>query len=605
MKDILIVLKYALKYKKLAFINLVLNLVGTFFALFSFTLIIPFLQILFKQIEPVTTLKPFEFSGEGVEHFFNYHLSNIIAEQGELQALITVCVVMIVATLLKVFFSYSATFFMAPVMNGTVRDFQTQVYNKILDLPLSYFSGEKKGDIMARASVDINEIKHTVTQFLSVAVSSPITLIIFSAYLTFMSPSLTVFVIIFLPIVGYIIGKIGNSLKKSSIQGQQKSGEILTAIEETLGGLRIVKAFNAEKYVSKKYNAITNEYYKLMNKVARKNSLSSPVSEFLGTIVIITIIIYGGNLVLGDESSISGAVFITYIIVFSQILTPAKALSRAFYAVKKGAASIERVNHILFAENKIEEAETPINIDGFGSEIEYRNVSFKYENDYVLKNINLTIKKGQTVALVGQSGSGKSTLADLLPRFYDIQEGEILIDGINIKDLSIKSLRNLMGNVNQEAILFNDSIYENISFGTKDSNLESITNAAKIANADGFIKKTENHYQTNIGDRGSKLSGGQRQRLSIARAVLKNPPIMILDEATSALDTESEKLVQDALNNLMVNRTSVVIAHRLSTIKNADIICVMSDGEIIEKGVHEELITLKGTYTKLHDLQMS
>ncbi len=604
MKDILTVLKYALKYKKYAFINLGFNIISIFLALFSFTLIVPFLQILFKQSELVTDYQVFEFSIKGLEHSFNYFLSTIILEYGELQALITVSIIMIISTLFKSIFAYLASFFMAPVMNGTVRDFQKKVYDKILELPLSYFSGEKKGDIMSRASVDIQEIKFTVTSFLEVAVKDPITIIFFLTYLIFTSPGLTLFVIIFLPVVGIVIGKIGKSLKRNSMKGQKKSGEILTTIEETLGGLRVIKAFNAEKFVTQKYSFLIAEFYRIMNKVTRRNSLSNPVSEFLGTSVIVTIIIFGGSLVLGKESTLTGASFITYIVVFSQILTPAKSLSRAYYSVKKGAASIERVNHILNAENNIKEKQNPIKISEFNSKIEFKNVSFKYAEDYVLKNINLIVNKGETVALVGQSGSGKSTLVDLLPRFYDIEEGEILIDGINIKELSIRSLRALMGNVNQEAVLFNDTISANISFGTENVGNSEIETAAKIANAHNFIEKTENKYQTNIGDRGGKLSGGQRQRLSIARAVLKNPPILILDEATSALDTESEKLVQDALNNLMKNRTSIVIAHRLSTVKYADKICVLQNGKIIEKGKHNELIEKNGTYKKLHDLQM-
>lgn len=604
MKDIIVVLRYALKYKKYGAINLVLNLFSTVFALFSFTLIIPFLQILFKQADLVTQYQGFEFSTKSIAYNFNYYLSKIIIEQGELNALIAVSLIMITSTLLKTLLSYLAGYFMAPVMNGTVRDFQNKIYDKILELPLSYFSDEKKGDIMSRASVDIQEIKFTVTSFLDVVVKDPITIIFFLIFLIFTSPSLTMFVIIFIPVIGFLIGKIGKSLKRSSMKGQIKSGEILSTIEETLGGLRIIKAFNAESFVKQRYYILVDALYKIMNKVTRRNSLSTPVSEFLGTTVIVIIIIFGGSLVLGQESSLTGSQFITYIVVFSQILTPAKSLSKAYYSVKKGAASIERVNHVLNAKNNITQVANPKHIHEFNSKIEFRNVSFKYSENYVLKNINLTIEKGKTVALVGQSGSGKSTLVDLLSRFYDISEGEILIDGENIKDLYIKDLRSLMGNVNQEAILFNNSIFDNIAFGSEIAEEEKIMNAAKVANAHDFIMETENLYQTNIGDRGNKLSGGQRQRLSIARAVLKNPPILILDEATSALDTESEKLVQDALDNLMKNRTSIVIAHRLSTVKNADLICVMRAGEIIERGVHEELIKLNGNYKNLHDLQM-
>ncbi len=442
-----------------------------------------------------------------------------------------------------------------------------------------------------------------VTNLLEVLLKDPMTIIVFLVYLIYMSGSLTIFVFIFIPIVGLIIGKIGKSLKKSSMKGQRKISEILTTTEETLGGIRIVKAFNAEQLMKQKYRRMINELYSVMNKLVRRNSLSSPLSEFLGTLVIVIIIIYGGSLVLGDTGSLSGEEFITYIVIFSQILTPAKSLSKAYYGVKRGSASIERVTEILEAENDILESDHPKNIRSFNHKIEYKNVSFKYKDVPVLKNIDLTIEKGKAIAFVGQSGSGKSTLVDLLPRFYDIEEGNILIDGINIKDIKLKDLRSLIGNVNQEAILFNDSIFNNIAFGTDNSSFEDIENAAKIANAHEFIMETPDGYQTNIGDRGSKLSGGQRQRLSIARAVLKNPPILILDEATSALDTESEKLVQEALINLMKNRTSIVIAHRLSTVRHADEICVINNGNIIERGTHKELIKENKAYKKLHDLQ--
>lgn len=604
MKDVITIIKYALKFKKNAVLNMTFNVISIFFALFSFTLAIPFLQILFGKEQLVANPVDFQLTVDSLKHNFFWYLSEIIREDGKLQALIFVSLIMVFATLLKNLFGYLASYSMAPVMNGTVLDFQKKIYYKILSLPIGFFSNEKKGDIMSRASSDIQEIKFAVTNSLEVLARDPIMIIIFLIYLIYFSPSLTVFVLIFMPLMGIIIGKIGKTLKKSSMKGQRKSGEILTSIEETLGGLRIVKAFNAENNLKKRYNKLIAELYVIMNKVTRRNSLSSPLSEFLGTFVVVGIIILGGSMILGDNSTLTGEEFITYIIVFSQILNPAKSISRAFYGIKKGAASIERLNEIIYADFKIPEVEDAVEKNDFTSKIEFKNVSFKYEDEYVLKNINLTIEKGKTVALVGQSGSGKSTLVDLIPRFYDIAEGEILIDGINIKNLKIKDLRNLMGNVNQEAILFNNTITGNIAFSVDKYTDDEIVKASKIANAHDFILQTENGYDTNVGDRGSKLSGGQRQRISIARAVLKNPPIMILDEATSALDTESEKLVQDALNNLMKNRTSIVIAHRLSTIKNADIICVLRSGEIIEKGTHKQLIEQNGAYKKLHDLQI-
>lgn len=603
MRDVIVVLKYSMKYWKQGLLNLIFNIFSTFFALFSFTLIMPFLQILFDKEQLITALVPWEMSFDAIKHNLFYYLSLTITENGKLSALIFVSVLIVIATLLKSFFAYMASFFMAPVMNGTVRDLQKSLYWKILNMPIGYFSNERKGDIMSRASNDLQEIKQAVTNLLEVLMRDPITIIFFLLYLISLSSSLTLFVFIFIPVIGLIIGKIGKSLKKSSLKGQIKVGEINTSIEETLGGLRIIKAFNAEKIMKTRYTEKVEELFRIMNKVIRRNSLSSPLSEFLGTLVIVAIIIYGGTLVIGKESTFTGEEFITFIVVFSQILNPAKSLSKAYYGVKRGAASIERVEEVLNAENNIIEKENPEKIEGFNASIQYKNVSFKYQDAYVLNNINLTIEKGKTIAFVGQSGSGKSTMVDLLPRFYDIEEGELLIDGINVKNLGLRNLRSLMGNVNQEAVLFNDTIFNNIAFGLDNVKEEDVIEAAKIANAHDFIMETEDGYQTNIGDRGSKLSGGQRQRLSIARAVLKNPPIMILDEATSALDSESERLVQEALQNLMKNRTSIVIAHRLSTIRHADKIIVLDKGQIIEAGTHDELMANGSTYKKLHDLQ--
>ncbi len=567
-------------------------------------MIIPFLRVLFGQ-EQVVTVKPdFSLSGNTFNEFVNYYLGQVIDIYGKKEALLIVSGFVIVMILLKNIFFYFSKFVMVPVRNGVIRDLRNQIYKKITELQFSYFSEERKGDIMSKMTNDLKEIEWTIMTSVEMLIRNPLTIIVYLITLIIMSPQLTLFVLILIPISGLIIGTIGRSLKKTSRKAQDQMGILLSNIEETLSGLRIVKAFTAENFVFKKFTEHNEDYNKTMNKVYRKNYLASPMSEFLGVLMITGIMYYGGSLVLNNESALSPEAFIGYIAVFSQIINPAKAFSTAIYNVQKGAASIDRINIILIAENTVTEKRDAISIKEFTKEIEFSNVSFAYENTFVLKNINLKIEKGQTIALVGQSGSGKSTLVDLIPRFYDVSEGEIKIDGINIKDLKISDLRNLMGNVNQDPILFNDSIRNNIAFGTEDVSDEKIIEAAKIANAHDFIMQTENGYDTNIGDSGTKLSGGQRQRLSIARAVLKNPPIMILDEATSSLDTESEKAVQEALDHLMQNRTSIVIAHRLSTIKNADLICVMHKGEIIERGKHDELIQLNGNYKKLYDLQI-
>jgi len=493
---------------------------------------------------------------------------------------------------------------MAPIRNGVIRNIRNKIYTKILNLPLSYFSNEKKGDIISRMTSDVVEVEWSIMGSLEMMFRDPINIIIFLIGMFIMSPSLTLFVLIILPVGGYIIGRIGKSLRKISMHGQNKMGELLSIIEETLSGLRVIKAFNAERKINNKFKDNNHTYYQIMNKMVRRRYLASPLSEFMGAVVVITVMWYGGHLVLSDQESLSPQVLISYLIIFSQILTPAKAFSTAYYNVQKGLASIDRINQILDADIIIKEKPDAKEINSFNTEIEYNNVSFRYKENYVLQDINLKLEKGKTIALVGQSGSGKSTFVDLLPRFYDIQKGEIIIDGLPISDLKISDLRNLMGNVNQESILFNDTFFNNISFGVDNTSYEEVVAAATVANAHDFIMASENQYNTNIGDRGSKMSGGQRQRISIARAVLKNPPILILDEATSALDTESERLVQDALENLMKNRTSIVIAHRLSTVKNADEICVFHEGRIVERGKHSELISKNGAYKKLHDLQM-
>ncbi len=567
-------------------------------------MIIPFLRVLFGQEEVVTVKPEFHFSGNVFNEWINYYLGQVIDLYGKQDALLVVSGFVVLMILLKNILFYFAKFVMVPVRNGVIRDMRNQIYKKILELPFSYFSEERKGDIMSKMTNDLKEIEWTIMTSVEMLIRNPLTIIVYLVTLIIMSPQLTLFVLILIPVSGIIIGTIGRSLKKTSRRAQDQMGTLLSKIEETLSGLRIIKAFTAENFAFKGFFNFNEEYNKTMNKVYRKNYLASPMSEFLGVLMITGIMYYGGSLVLSNESTLSPEAFIGYIAVFSQIITPAKAFSTAIYNVQKGAASIDRINIILNAENTITEKPDALEIKTFEREIKFSDVSFAYENTFVLKNINLTVKKGQTIALVGQSGSGKSTLVDLIPRFYDVTEGKISIDGTDIRDYKINDLRNLMGNVNQEPILFNDSIKNNIAYGNEDISENEIIEAAKIANAHDFIMQTENGYDTNIGDSGTKLSGGQRQRLSIARAVLKNPPIMILDEATSSLDTESERAVQDALDRLMKNRTSVVIAHRLSTIRNADLICVMQKGEIIERGTHDELIHLGGTYKKLYDLQI-
>lgn len=604
MKKLKKILKYLIPYYGNLILNFILNIFQIIFSVFSLLMIIPFLRVLFGQEEAVTIKPDFSFSGNAFNDFINYYLGEVINTYGKKEALLIVSGFVVIMILLKNILFYFSKFVMVPVRNGVIRDMRNSIYQKIIELPFSYFSEERKGDIMSKMTNDLKEIEWTIMTSVEMLIRNPLTIIVYLITLIIMSPQLTIFVLILIPVSGVIIGTIGRSLKKTSRKAQDQMGTLLSKIEETLSGLRIIKAFTAENFVFKNFFNHNETYNNTMNRVYRKNYLASPMSEFLGVLMITGIMYYGGSLVLSNQGSLSPEAFIGYIAVFSQIINPAKAFSTAIYNVQKGAASIDRINIILNAENTIIEKEDAKSVHSFNQEIEFSDVSFAYEDTFVLKNINLKVKKGQTIALVGQSGSGKSTLVDLVPRFYDISEGEVKIDGINIKDLKINDLRNLMGNVNQDPILFNDTIRNNISFGTENVTEDTIIESAKIANAHDFIIQTEKGYDTNIGDSGTKLSGGQRQRLSIARAVLKNPPIMILDEATSSLDTESEKAVQEALDHLMQNRTSIVIAHRLSTIKNADLICVMHKGEIIERGTHNELIKLDGNYKKLYDLQI-
>jgi len=612
MKKLWKILRFALPYKGHALLNILFNVFGVFFYLASFAFFIPVLNILFKQTPRITEVPtPITWdhilNKDVLSNNLNYFLSQNIDKYGELKALLSICIIIVVLYFLKNFFRYMAMFFLAPVRNGVVKDIRNVLYKKMLFLPLGYYSDQRKGDLIARLTTDVQEIEWSIMSSLEMLFREPITIIVFLLAMLAMSPQLTLFVMIMLPISGLIIGQIGKSLKRTSVKGQRKMGEILSIIEETISGLRIIKAFNAIGYSRRKFEESNTNYYRLMNRLYRKRDLASPLSEFLGAVVIVIVLWYGGKLIFSASpsapSSLTPSVFLIYLGIFSQILNPAKAIVTAAYNIQKGAASVDRIQSVLDAEETITQKPNAVEHKVFEHQIEYRNVCFQYEKDEVLKNVNLTIPKGKTVALVGTSGGGKSTMVDLLPRFYDVVSGEILIDGIPITDMVISDLRGMMGIVSQETILFNGSLYENIAFGLDNVKLEDVVSAAKVANAHEFIEKLELGYETNIGDRGVKLSGGQRQRISIARAVLKNPPILILDEATSALDTESERLVQDALTNLMMNRTSIVIAHRLSTIQHADEIIVMQKGVIVERGNHIDLLEKNGVYKKLNEMQ--
>jgi len=576
-----------------------------FFSLFSLTMIIPFLNVLFSQNRNYT-LMPWSVSAKSLLNNFNYYLGNYIVEHGQLKALMLISMLVVIMFFLKNLTRYLAMYFLVPIRNGVVRDIRRDVYHKILSLPIGYFTDERKGDMMARMTSDVQEVEWGIMNSLEAAFREPLNIIVFLITMFTMSSELTTFVLVLLPIAGLIIGRIGKSLKKKSVQAQEKMGELLSNIEETLGGLRIIHAFTAEKSASKKFGGLNNQHYGLMNKIGRRRDLASPVSEFLGTVVMTVVMYFGGLLVLGSETKLEPSEFIAFIAIFSQVITPAKSLTTAWYNIQKGLASSERIYKILDAEVLVKDPEHPAEAKPFSDKIHFDGISFSYikeDGKSVLKNISLEIPKGKTVALVGQSGSGKTTLADMLPRYYDVDSGKITIDGVNIKDMRVSDLRGLMGIVTQESILFNDTVFNNIAFGMENASEEEVIAAAKIANANDFISAMSDGYQTSIGDRGSKLSGGQRQRLSIARAVLKNPPILILDEATSALDTESERLVQEALINLMKQRTTLVIAHRLSTIVHADEIIVMQSGEIVERGTHQELLNKNGYYKRLFDLQ--
>ena len=607
MKEFISVLKrFVLPYKKYVVLSVVFNILSAILNIFSFAALIPILQILFQtsDAETATALMAWDWTNiqEVLMNNMNYYINRLISEWGQTTTLLFIGIFLGVTTFLKTSAYFLAAATIIPIRTGVVRDIRNQLYQKITSLPLGFFSEERKGDIIARMSGDVQEIENSIMASLEMLFKNPILIVCYFAALLFISWELTLFTIVIVPIMGWFMGWVGRKLKQDSIKAQTLWSDTMSQVEETLGGLRIIKAFCAEGKMNRRFDQINTAYRNDIMKVNIRQSSAHPMSEFLGTIMIVIVLWFGGVLVLNSHT-LSGPIFIYYLVMLYSIINPLKDFSKAGYNIPKGLASMERIDKILKAENTIKEPAQPKHLPSFEHQIEFKDVSFKYGEQWVLRNINLTIPKGKTIAIVGQSGSGKSTLVDLIPRYYDVQEGEVLIDGINVKDLGIQDLRQLIGNVNQEAILFNDSFRNNISFGVENATQEQIEEAAKIANAYDFITASEQGFDTNIGDRGSRLSGGQRQRVSIARAILKNPPILILDEATSALDTESERLVQDALERLMKTRTTVAIAHRLSTIKNADEICVLHEGQIVERGTHEELLSFDGYYKHLQEMQ--
>ena len=592
--------------------NLFFNVLSTILSLFSFATIIPVLQILFGLSEAEVVYMPLS-SAATMQEMLNvlknnlyYFLQAQIDTNGAQHVLLLLGACLVLLTGFKCLTAWLANYFMVPIRTGVLRDLRAQLYKKVVSLPIGFFTEERKGDVMSRMTNDVNEVEASIMSTLDMLFKDPIMILVYLITLFTISWQLTLFVLILLPIAGFLIGRIGRSLKRASTKGQEQNAEILTQIDETLGGLRVVKAFNAESKLTHRFLNLINATRATFNRINRRYYLAHPVSEFFGTALIAILLWFGGTLILGEHSNIDAATFIYYLVIFYSIINPAKDLSKATYGIRRGMASLERIDKILNTESSIRNIENPKQLTEFQSVIRYENVSFSYQSDRpVLQHIHLDIHRGQTIALVGQSGSGKTTMADLLPRFYDPIAGRITIDGVDIREFKTFDLRALMGNVNQEAILFNDTFYNNITFGVESATMEEVRKAARIANADDFIMATSDQYQTTIGDRGSRLSGGQRQRISIARAILKNPPILILDEATSALDTESEKLVQEALENLMKDRTTLVVAHRLSTIRNADLICVLHEGQIVEQGTHDELLAKNGYYRRLIEMQQS
>lgn len=609
MKDFFRVMRrFVAPYKGYLVGSLLFNLLSAVLNVFSFMSIIPMLQMLFGLDKMNYSFIAWNAAGVSMKDIIvnnmYWYTQQLMAAYGPGTALLFIGLFLVLATLLKTGCYFASVAIMVPMRTGIVRDIRTQVYHKIISLPLSFFSDERKGDIIARMSGDVNEIENSITGSLDMLIKNPILLVCYFGVLIYTSWQLTVFTIVVLPLMGWAMGRIGRKLKQKSLDAQNKWSDTMAQLEETLGGMRIIKAFTAEKKMTARFDQATNDFRRATNRVSVRQASAHPVSEFLGTALIVLVLWYGGTLIFSDHSPIDAPTFIFYMVILYSIIQPLKDLSKASYAVPKGMASVERVNKILNAENPITEPAAPVHVVGLKDKIEFKGVGFSYNGTTpVLHGVDLTVKRGQTIALVGQSGSGKSTLVDLLPRYHDVTEGEILIDGVNVKCLALSDLRGMIGNVNQEAILFNDSFYNNITFGVENATMDEVVAAAKVANAHDFIMESEEGYNTKVGDRGCRLSGGQRQRVSIARAVLKNPDILILDEATSALDTESERLVQEALERLMKTRTTIAIAHRLSTIKNADEICVLHEGRIVERGTHDELLRLGGYYKKLNDMQ--